>query len=178
MRYECAPNAESDLALRLLRPSVKSSRAINHAALAKVGIDHSARGFLSILVDVDEVKSLVRGQEHGGLSLRDVQRRMQWSTKVLSALIEQGLLPSTVALNPVNRCPQRIVTSADLEAFDRTFVSITTLSKELRSQNRKLKALLTAAGIDPDPAFEHVPATFYRRAEIQESAFAAYSCGT
>ncbi len=141
--------------------------------LAKVGIDHSARGFLSVLVDVDEVKSLVRGQDHGGLSLRDVERKMQWSTKVLSALIDQGLLGSTVALNPVNRCPQRIVTSADLDAFDRSFVSITTLSKELQIQNRKLKALLTAAGIYPDPTFEHVPATFYRRDEIQERAFAA-----
>jgi hypothetical protein len=141
--------------------------------LTKVGMDHGARGFLSVLVDIDEVKSLVRGQEHGGLSLRDVERKMQWSTRVLSALIEQGLLPSTVAINPVNRCPQRIVTSADLDAFDRSFVSITTLSKELRIQNRKLKALLTAAGIDQDPAFEHVPATFYRRTKIQESALVA-----
>ncbi|MBB4001187.1 TniQ family protein [Aurantimonas endophytica] len=134
--------------------------------LANVGINGESRGYLSVLVDPDEVKALVRRKNHGGLSLRTVEKRMSWSTKVVRALIDQCLLTCTVAVNPVNRCPQRVVLESDLLAFDKSFVSLYSLAKQREVHFRKLKAELVGRGVEPDPAFACVPASFYRRADI------------
>ena len=134
--------------------------------LPNVGIDGDTRGYLSVLVDPDEVKALVRREDHGGLPLRAVERRMSWSTKVVTALIDKGILPCTVAVNPVNRCPQRVVMETDLLEFDESFVSLHSLAKERGIYFQKLKAELVARGVEPDLAFADVPASFYRRADI------------
>lgn len=134
--------------------------------LANVGIDGGARGYLSVLVDPNEVKAIVRKEDHGGLSLRAVEKRMSWSTKVVTSLIDQGLLPVATAINPVKRCPQRVVLESDLAAFDESFVSLHFLARERGVYFQKLKAELVARGVEPDPAFADVPASFYRRADI------------
>lgn len=72
----------------------------------------------------------------------------------------------TIAVNPVNRCPQRVVMKTDLSAFDESFVSLHSLAKERGVYFQKLKAELVARGVEPDPAFADVPASFYRRADI------------
>ncbi|MCB8840179.1 hypothetical protein [Aurantimonas sp. VKM B-3413] len=117
--------------------------------------------------DPDEVKSLVRREDHGGLAFQVVEKRMNWSTRVLTTLIGAGHLPSSVTVNPVNRCPQRIVLEVDLAAFDESFVSFHSLADERGVHFKKLKAELIAKGIEPDPAFADVPATFYSRAAIR-----------
>ncbi|MEH6719998.1 MAG: TniQ family protein [Aurantimonas endophytica] len=141
-------------------------RLLLDSRLANVGIDGESRGYLSVLVDPDEVKGLVRKEDHGGLSLRTVEKRMSWSTKVVTSLIDRCLLTCTVAVNPVKRCPQRVVLESDLLAFDESFVSLHSLAKERGVHFRKLKAELVARGVAPDPAFADVPASFYRRADI------------
>ncbi|MER0240068.1 TniQ family protein [Fulvimarina sp. MAC8] len=141
-------------------------RLLLEGRLATVGVDGNTRGYMSVLVDADEVKALVRREDHGGLSLRAVEKRMGWSTRVVTSLIDHGFLPCTVAVNPVNRCPQRVVMESDLVTFDESFVSLHSLAKERKVYFKKLKAEMIARGVEPDPAFADVPATFYRRADI------------
>ena len=113
-------------------------RLLLERRLSRVGRDAGSRGYLSVLVDPDEVRGLVRGEDHGGLSLREVEKRMSWSTAVLKALVDDGLLPSRMAVNPVNRCPQRVVDPQDLESFDARFVSLQSLGKERGIHFRRL----------------------------------------
>ncbi|MCK0195460.1 hypothetical protein MWN34_00880 [Ancylobacter sp. 6x-1] len=88
----------------------------------------------------------------------------------MNALIETGALPSSVRLNPVNRCPQRVVLEADLDTFMRRFVSLTGLSRETGIHFRRLAADLGRSGITPafDPG--QVKATFYERAALRGHA--------
>jgi hypothetical protein len=48
----------------------------------------SERGYMSVLVDVDEVRSLVRGPEHGGLTAMEIKDKLSISSKVVAALIK------------------------------------------------------------------------------------------
>ncbi|WP_048710268.1 TniQ family protein [Microvirga massiliensis] len=125
-------------------------------------------GYLSVLVDPEEVKPFVSGKDHGGLTLREVERRLGSSTAVVKALTELGHLPSHIVVNPVNRCPQRVVHAEDVDRFMRRFVSLHTLSAETGIHFIRLANMLDDAGIEP--AFEPgtVRASFYERRDVVE----------
>jgi len=131
-----------------------------------VGRLRSATGYLSVIVNVDEVRALIRLPDHGGLSLREVERRIQTSTMAVKALIREGHLPAQEAINPTNRCPQTIVMPADLEEFRATFVSLSELAKERGLASRRLMGELREGGVqfafDPGAVEGH----FYRRTDL------------
>lgn len=137
--------------------------------LASKGIDPAGAGYMAILVDLKEVKPLVRREDHGGLKLRDVERKLRVSTPVLTALIDGGYLPTSTVPNPVNRCPQRVVMAEDLTSFQQTYVSLTDIATDRGVYAATLKDELAASGIHPafDPAV--IRARFYRRADLDRS---------
>jgi hypothetical protein len=143
-------------------------RLILERKLTWVGRLTGERGYMAVLVNVEEVRQHVRREDHGGVSLRQVEQRLGTSTAVVKALIRLGHLPSRTAINPVNRCPQTVVDPGELEAFQRTYVSLAALAAERGKHFRRLKAMLDEAGVAP--AFEEgtVPATFYRRGDLVE----------
>src|SRR3546814_5264807 len=63
---------------------------ILNGSLTRVGRRRGGRGYLSVLVDLQEVRSWVCGEDHGGLSLRAVETIMNSSTRVVKALTELG----------------------------------------------------------------------------------------
>jgi hypothetical protein len=134
--------------------------------LATVAEDPDSFGYAAVHVDVDEVRENVRGPEHGGIKLRDVERRMGWSTAVVRKLIDKGLLPARTAINPTNRCPQTVVDPEDLDAFDAEYVALHRLAEETGIHFKRLERRLREVGVYPDPRFKNVPATFYRRVDI------------
>ena len=134
--------------------------------LVTVAEDPARYGYASVHVDVDEVRQKVRGPEHGGIKLRDIEKRMGWSTAVVRKLIEEGLLPARMAINPKNRCPQTVVDPEDLDAFDGEYVALHRLAQETGVHFKRLKRQLEEAGVAPDPRFQGVPATFYRRSDV------------
>jgi hypothetical protein len=134
--------------------------------LTTVGLNPASSGYAAVHVDLEEVRQKVRGPEHGGIKLRDVERRMSWSTSVVKKLIEEGLLPARTAINPKNRCPQTVVDPEDLDTFDAEYVSLQTLAKERGVHFKRMKRELEEAGVLPEPRFRNVPATFYRRVDI------------
>lgn len=135
--------------------------------LKTVRLDPAERGYLSVLVDPQEVRPLVRGDEHGGISLRDVTRRLGTSNYVVKALTEFGHLPSRRAINPTNRCPQTVVNEGDLQAFDERYVSLRALARASGMRGTLLKARLEWSGVDPafDPDAVGLP--FFERAKCQ-----------
>ncbi|MCB8840620.1 hypothetical protein [Aurantimonas sp. VKM B-3413] len=107
------------------------------------------RGFMSVLVSPEEVRPLVRLEDHGGLSLRKVEKALGTTTKVVKALLEHGYLPSRIAGNPVNRCPQTIVMQTDLDGFMSRYVTLTGLMRETGVHFRAIAATLGAVGVEP-----------------------------
>jgi hypothetical protein len=141
-------------------------RLVLDKKLAWIGRRAGARGYLALLVDVTEIRRLVQGDDHGGIKLRDVAKRLGVCDKVISALIEHGHLPSTTRINPVNRCPQTVVMPADLDAFQRSYVTLFGLAKERRENFRKTKKAMEDAGVEPAFDPNVIGATFYRRHNI------------
>ncbi|TXH38856.1 MAG: hypothetical protein E6Q98_01250 [Rhodospirillaceae bacterium] len=134
--------------------------------LAWKGIDPAETGYLSLLVDLIEIKQLVRRDDHGGIKLRDTETRLRVSSRVLKGLIAGGHLPAHTVINPVNRCPQSVVMENDLAAFEATYISLTDIASQQKKHAVTVRRELGAAGVSPafDPAA--VKATFYRRDSI------------
>jgi hypothetical protein len=124
------------------------------------------RGYMSVLVDVEEVRGLVRGPDHGGFTREALKDKLSTTTKVAAALIKHGHLKTITVANPVNRCPTVIVPAEEVERFEREYVSLFALAKLQGRHFLKMKQELDAAGVKPalDPA--KVGATFYRRKDL------------
>lgn len=130
--------------------------------------DPSASWFMSLLVDPGEVLELVRLPDHGGLSLRAVEKELGTNTAVVSALIESGHLASDRRVNSIKRQPQTVVYPAVLAAFKQTYVSLHDLAISGHHNPGALRRDLDAAGILP--ALPGLPASFYLRAQVEPQA--------
>lgn len=123
----------------------------------------SERGYLSVLVDVEEVRALVRGPDHGGLTGMEIKDRLSTTAKVAAALIKHGCLATVTVINPVNRCPTVVVLEAEVERFSQEYVSLFALAKQQGRHFLAVKKELDEAGIKPALDPKMVGATFYRR---------------
>ncbi len=76
-------------------PAAEVVGLILNRKLTRVRYRCDVPGYLSVRVDLDELKGLVRGcgQDHGGLTLREVERRLGSSSAVVKALTALGHLP-------------------------------------------------------------------------------------
>jgi hypothetical protein len=68
---------------------------------------------MSVLLDIEEVRRLVRGPNHGGFTSVGLKERMQTTDRVARALMAHGYLKTEVVVNPVNRCPTVIVSAEE-----------------------------------------------------------------
>jgi hypothetical protein len=121
---------------------------------------------MSLLVDVEEVRSMVRGPDHGGFTATALSDRLQTTDRVIRKLIAGGHLKTETVINPINRCPTVIVTAEEAERFEREFVSLFVLGKQQGRHFRAVKKELEAAGVNPAMDPEAVGATFYRKADV------------
>jgi hypothetical protein len=134
--------------------------------LSRVGRDTGQTGFLSVLVDAEEVRPLVTGPAYEGHSLREIERLLPAKTAAVKALISKGLLETVTVKNPVTGWMQPIVRKNELERFRREYVSLNTLAHERGEHFARVKKSLVAAGVVPvgDPG--ELKQTLYRRSDI------------
>lgn len=121
------------------------------------------RGYIGVMVDPTAVAKVLRRPEATGLSLRKAARELGTSDDALEALIAEKHIACFVGINPVNRCPQRLVAAAEIKRFKARYVSLWALSKERGVYIATLKTALDRAGVKP--AFDPVKigARFYLR---------------
>jgi hypothetical protein len=124
------------------------------------------RGYKSVLVDVEEVRAMVRGPDHGGLTGLEIKDKLSTTTKVAAALIKHGHLKTITVVNPVNRCPTVVVPVEEVERFGKQYISLFALAKQQRRRFRAVKKDLDADGIRPALDGQKVGATFYRKADL------------
>jgi hypothetical protein len=137
--------------------------AILERTLAFIGQRMDTRGYLSVLVNVEEVRAAVRRPDHGSLSLRAVERRLGVHTSAVQGLIEGGHLATEIAVNPVNRCPQTVVTEEEMERFETETVTLSRLARERHQSREALQRMLAARGIKPAIVIEAAKRTLLFR---------------
>lgn len=141
-------------------------KAILDGSLGWVGQIAGERGYMSILVDLVQVRDLVRGDHGDNITLTVVQSSLKTTFAVVDALVRSGILPSGRAISPINRCPYTAVKAVDLQAFQEKFGSLHEIARERGMHFAPLKRALSERGIEPAFGKPAVPATFYRRADI------------
>ncbi len=141
-------------------------RFILDKKLTWVGRQAGVDGYLSVLVELEEIRGLVRGEDHGGLTPYQVACTLGATDRVARMLIKHGHLKTVSTINPINRCPQVVVMPAELEKFQREYVSLFALAKEQGRHFRKLKLEMDKTGVEPVFDVNKVGATFYRRKEL------------
>ncbi len=129
----------------------------------------AVHGYLSVLVNLDEVKSHVHGAALPGLTARDIEKQLRFSSRVVAALIKHGQLHTKTLIHPINRCPVRIVEFEELSTFEATYVHLHELARQRKQHFRLIKKELTKALVAPalDPETYH--ATFYRRVDAERA---------
>lgn len=141
-------------------------RMVLDGKLASIYRRPDVEGFLSILVDPAEVRTALGRPERPGLSIAEVVEHMRWSRPVIDALIAHGWLRVQIVKNPASRRAQKIIEPEDLAEFDRQYVTLATLGRELKLSLITIKMAFKERGIAPAFDPETVHATFYRRADL------------
>jgi hypothetical protein len=127
----------------------------------------SERGYMSLLLDLEEVRALVRGPDHGGYTAVALTERLRVADRVTAALIKYGILKSITVINPINRCPTVVVPAAEVERFERTFVSLFAIARQRKRHFMAVKKELQLAGVEPVFNPRKIGATFYRRTQLK-----------
>lgn len=134
--------------------------------LSRVGRDPGQAGFVSVLVDAEEVRPLVTGPAYEGHSLRDLEKLLSAGTYAVKALVEKGFIIATTVKNPVTGWMQPIVRDEDLQRFRQEYVSLHTLARERGEHFARVKKSLVAVGVVPVGDPDELKQTLYRRSDI------------
>lgn len=135
--------------------------------MTELRIDPAERGFISIMVNINELKSLVRRPDHDGLILQQAHKRLRVSFQTIKALITEGHLRTRVDINPVNRGRTRYVDANAFREFELTYVTLFNFASTSKRHFRSVKTSLAERGVLPafDPCIVH--ATFYRGVDLK-----------
>lgn len=117
------------------------------------------------------IRALTRGPDHGGLTSVQIKDKLSTTAKVAAALIKHGHLKSVTVVNPINRCPTVVVSTEEVERFEREFVSLFALAKQQGRHFLVVKKELQDAAVEPLFNPKKIGATFYRRRDLA-AAFA------
>lgn len=146
--------------------SVEVVQAVLDGRLVRKARLTSERGYMALLVDVEEVRALVRGTAPDGLSAEALGARLQTRPHVIRKLMVAGHLKSETVINPVNRCPMTVVPTAAAERFEAEFVTLFAIARQQGRHHMVVKKELDAAGVKPAMNPEKVGATIYRRSDL------------
>lgn len=130
--------------------------------LKKIRRDPAAHGFLSVMVDPEEVKQH-SADDHATkpLSARQASKLTHWSYRIFKLLVSHGHLNGSVA----GRCT--IIDRQSLATFTSTFIPLHDIAAENGLHFLAVKKSLDENGVFPEFDPKVVKATFYRRENIR-----------
>lgn len=130
-----------------------------------------ATGFLSLLVDIDEVRSKVRGKYAGDVTARKASTLMRVRQTAVHALMKEGVLASRIVKSPTNFLSARIIPIASIEEFNRTYCTLAAISRSASIGPSRTNRILVENGINPALPKEKFVVSFYLRTEIARIEF-------
>ncbi|MBN8945260.1 MAG: hypothetical protein J0H01_37505 [Rhizobiales bacterium] len=132
-----------------------------------VGRDSNVWGYLGILVNVEEIRGLVRGTFEGCMAVETARKKLGTTHRCIRALVDHGMLPTRTAISPLNRCPINVIDQVDFDRFTAEFVSLFTLALEIGENPQRLSIALRQRGVRPALAPDRYHVTFYRQNELE-----------
>jgi hypothetical protein len=128
----------------------------------------SERGYMALLVDLNELRQHVRKPALDGLTIQAVMTEMGTFHAVVRALIDNGKLQSYCANHPITNRAVNLIPRAELDEFNRTYVSLAELAKRQCKHPRTVRVALEQRGIVPAPELDKTiySILFYKRAEL------------
>lgn len=124
------------------------------------------RDYGALLLDVEEVKAALVGEDHGGVPIYRVAALLGTGATSAKRMMDDGIIPVRVARNPVNRCEQRIVDRQAIQEFRQKYVSLSELANELRKDRGFVTQMMRSFGIEPAFDAKRIGATFFERTRL------------
>ncbi|WP_262272060.1 TniQ family protein [Microvirga yunnanensis] len=166
--------AEADVSLADLPGAAKRARCsameivqfILDRKLKRVVRDPAKTGYMSLLVEVDEVRTLLACKPLDDLPFFRVRDMLRTSDQVIRALVDNGVLKTRAVVNPLNRCPALFIIRQSADEFAKTYCSISEMAREAGVHFRKVAQTLRTRGILPVLDRELYHASFFLRSDI------------
>lgn len=157
----------ADAARRANRSAAEIVSAILDHRLRWKGRLLTEHGFAAIVVDLREIKEILKGAPPDALPFRAAAKRLNVGVPVIERAVSSGLLSSVVVKNPINRCPLRVIPLHVIEAFDAKYASLFSLSHSFSIHHVKLQNLLKDSGVRPALDKESLGVTCYLRDDAE-----------
>ncbi|WP_146076398.1 hypothetical protein [Rhizobium grahamii] len=139
-------------------------RLLSRNELKRIGVDRSKSGITSLMLDREEIKSKVLLPHHGCLTAADPSNRWKTSTKAVYALFNNGHIETRIERNPETRSPQKVVAVADVETFERRYISLAECCERSGLTPPKASNRLKATGLARVFPRDQMKDAFYSRA--------------
>lgn len=142
-------------------------RMLIERRLKKVGLARLPKGFAALLVDPDEVKSLLPKKDKPFMAQNEASKRMGLSAATVAALIKGGHLPSTVASVPGAHGPVNAIRPQDADAFTARYITLARAAEVMRVRcYRVARKIIEAEGVMPAFDPEVVGCRIYERKAV------------
>jgi hypothetical protein len=159
-------------------PIASASRRANRSAAEVVaaildgrlkwrGIRGNAKGFATILVNLNEVRTLLADPTPDAVPPSHVHEILVTSRPAVNDLVREGFFKPIIIRNPLNRCPTRAIPKNQIEIFNMKYVALYALARAAGKHPRLLKYALGDQGVKPAFDQKRVRAPFYRRTKIR-----------
>lgn len=140
--------------------------------LKQVAVDPKCKGFSAILVNPEEVKTILPQKELPGLTPQQVAERIGVNPKVVTALLTRRYIRHQTMRPFSNRSGIRIVRPEDADAFAKGYISLPQAAELVGQLSPKtLKVHLDGMGIQPAIQRSEVGGFFYDRTAIIQFEF-------
>jgi hypothetical protein len=161
-------------------PIAEASRRANRSAAEVVaailnnrliwrGHTATAKGFSSVLVNLDEVKRVLADPESDAIPKSTAHLHLGTSNRVILQLINEGVFTLETIRNPKNRCPMMAIPKIQIQQFKEKYISLHELAKQNGAHPFRLSLDLKALGVMPMFDRTRISATFYLRSTMRSS---------
>lgn len=140
---------------------------VRSGSLRWIGYLEGSSGLESVLLDIAEVRFKLRRPELAGHTRREVEQALGIPSRTVNALIQRGLLGTSVQRHPTVPRDILMVVKADFDRFRELYVRMTEVAEILGIPLRRVPSVLLARGIEPALIKAEFHATFYERADIE-----------
>jgi hypothetical protein len=135
-------------------------------SLKNVAIEPGHQGIAGFRLDVDEVRQMTAGEDHGCHAVSELQSLIPASFRIVSGLLSGGWIATVERRHPTKRYIQKVVEPETLAKFKEEFVSLGNLASSRRTRTWSLKRQLEQRSIEPKFIVAEMP--FYSRADLTD----------
>lgn len=114
-----------------------------------IGFTDGQRSYRNPVVDVDEVMSKLKITIVEGLTKKELKSLFGVNDCVIKWLCDEGYLPLRKSRSPTSRKSRSVVRQANLDSFNRQYITLRNLARQTTFNSYRLKSMLKQASVAP-----------------------------